>query len=283
MVDADGRAKAYRPLAASARTAAVIAGLHAYEIGRLLRGPRAHGAGLDGHRRSGRARPHPGPDQAGRRRCPRGPRQSRRRCTQPRGRPRPPRARFARGRDPGDRGRPVRRCSMRSIGGWPGWPVRPKSLRLPGARIRRQSPTRSRSHGGADEPRCNDPDHRRRRGGTPLREDPAGPLLVDVREANEFEDVRAPGAVLVPMSSFAAAAGELPADRPLMLVCHLGGRSAAAAGFLIRSGRTRRGQCRRAAWTPGSGPACRSAAAPLSPARATSPPDARRRGDRRAA
>jgi rhodanese-related sulfurtransferase len=71
-----------------------------------------------------------------------------------------------------------------------------------------------------------------------LREDPASPLLVDVREANEFEDVRAPGAVLVPMSAFAARAGELPPDRPLMVVCHLGGRSAAAAGFLIRSGRT---------------------------------------------
>jgi rhodanese-related sulfurtransferase len=71
-----------------------------------------------------------------------------------------------------------------------------------------------------------------------LREDPASPLLVDVREANEFEAVRAPGAVLVPMSTFAARAGELPPDRPLMVVCHLGGRSAAAAGFLIRSGRT---------------------------------------------
>jgi rhodanese-related sulfurtransferase len=71
-----------------------------------------------------------------------------------------------------------------------------------------------------------------------LREDPASPLLVDVREANEFEAVRAPGAVLVPMSAFAVRAGELPSDRPLMVVCHLGGRSAAAAGFLIRSGRT---------------------------------------------
>ena len=70
------------------------------------------------------------------------------------------------------------------------------------------------------------------------REDPTSPLLLDVREANEFEAVRAPGAVLVPMSAFAARAGELPPDRPLMVVCHLGGRSAAAAGFLIRSGRT---------------------------------------------
>lgn len=71
-----------------------------------------------------------------------------------------------------------------------------------------------------------------------LREDPAGPILVDVREANEFEAVRAPGAVLMPMSAFAARAGELPSGRPLMVVCHLGGRSAAAAGFLMRSGRT---------------------------------------------
>ena len=62
-----------------------------------------------------------------------------------------------------------------------------------------------------------------------LREDPDRPLLVDVR---------APGAVLLPMSMFAARAGELPQDRPLMIVCHLGGRSSAAAGFLIRSGRS---------------------------------------------
>jgi rhodanese-related sulfurtransferase len=71
-----------------------------------------------------------------------------------------------------------------------------------------------------------------------LREDPDRPLLVDVREESEFVDVRAPGAVLLPMSMFAARAGELPQDRPLMIVCHLGGRSSAAAGFLIRSGRS---------------------------------------------
>ncbi|HET9757923.1 MAG TPA: rhodanese-like domain-containing protein [Candidatus Limnocylindrales bacterium] len=71
-----------------------------------------------------------------------------------------------------------------------------------------------------------------------LREDPDRSLLVDVREENEFVDVRAPGAVLLPMSTFAARVGELPQDRPLMIVCHLGGRSLAAAGFLIRSGRS---------------------------------------------
>ena len=71
-----------------------------------------------------------------------------------------------------------------------------------------------------------------------LREDPDRPLLIDVREENEFVDIRAPGAVLLPMSTFAARVGELPQDRPLMIVCHLGGRSSAAAGFLIRSGRS---------------------------------------------
>jgi rhodanese-related sulfurtransferase len=70
-----------------------------------------------------------------------------------------------------------------------------------------------------------------------LREDPDGPLLIDVREDHEFVEVRAPGAVHVPMSTFAARAGELPRDRPLMIMCHLGGRSSAVTGFLIRSGR----------------------------------------------
>jgi rhodanese-related sulfurtransferase len=71
-----------------------------------------------------------------------------------------------------------------------------------------------------------------------LRDDPAGPILLDVREMNEFVDVRAPGAVLVPTSAFMARVGELPADRPLLVVCHVGGRSAAVTGYLIRAGRS---------------------------------------------
>ena len=71
-----------------------------------------------------------------------------------------------------------------------------------------------------------------------MREDPNGPLLVDVREQHEFDAVRAPGAVLMPMSSLGTRIGELPTDRPLMIVCHVGGRSAAVTGFLARSGRT---------------------------------------------
>lgn len=71
-----------------------------------------------------------------------------------------------------------------------------------------------------------------------MREDPDGALLVDVREQHEFDAVRAPGAVLMPMSTFQARAGELPSDRPLMIVCHTGGRSSAVTGFLTRAGRT---------------------------------------------
>ena len=54
-----------------------------------------------------------------------------------------------------------------------------------------------------------------------LREDPARPLLVDVREPVEFAEVRAPGAFLVPTSSFMARQADLPTDRPLLVICHL--------------------------------------------------------------
>ena len=91
-----------------------------------------------------------------------------------------------------------------------------------------------------------------------LREDPAGPILLDVRERNEFEEVRAPGAVLVPTSEFMTRVAELPADRPLLVVCAMGGRSAAVTGYLVRAdGPT--SSTWRAGWTPGNGPACRSA------------------------
>ena len=46
------------------------------------------------------------------------------------------------------------------------------------------------------------------------REGPGRPVLLDVREPAEFETVRAPGAFLVPMSTFQTRIGEIPADRP---------------------------------------------------------------------
>lgn len=71
-----------------------------------------------------------------------------------------------------------------------------------------------------------------------LAEDPAKPILLDVRERNEFETVRAPGAVLVPTSTFVAQVDRLPKDRPILVICHSGNRSAAVTGYLARTGRT---------------------------------------------
>jgi rhodanese-related sulfurtransferase len=64
------------------------------------------------------------------------------------------------------------------------------------------------------------------------------PLIVDVREPNEFADVRLEGVALVPMSTFATRFEELPRDRPLLLMCAAGSRSAAATAHLLRNGWT---------------------------------------------
>jgi rhodanese-related sulfurtransferase len=66
----------------------------------------------------------------------------------------------------------------------------------------------------------------------------AAPLLVDVRERNEFIEVRAPGAVLYPTSSFLLRFEELPRDRPLHVICNSGSRSAAVTAWLLRNGWT---------------------------------------------
>lgn len=60
--------------------------------------------------------------------------------------------------------------------------------------------------------------------------------LVDVREEWEFEQGRVPGARLVPMMSVPGVVHQLPADRPVFLVCAVGGRSGQAAQYLSRLG-----------------------------------------------
>jgi rhodanese-related sulfurtransferase len=70
------------------------------------------------------------------------------------------------------------------------------------------------------------------------REDAGRPLIVDVREPKEFADVRLEGVALVPMSTFATRFEELPRDRPLLVMCAAGSRSAAATAHLLRNGWT---------------------------------------------
>lgn len=63
-----------------------------------------------------------------------------------------------------------------------------------------------------------------------------GALLVDVREAGEFAALRAPGAVLVPLSSFLEHIGDLPRDRQLLMICRSGVRSFNAGTVLVQHG-----------------------------------------------
>ncbi|GGR82722.1 hypothetical protein GCM10008960_07190 [Deinococcus sedimenti] len=63
-----------------------------------------------------------------------------------------------------------------------------------------------------------------------------GALLVDVREQNEFDEVHAEGAQLIPLSEFEARYAELPKDRELVMICRSGARSARAGEFLKAQG-----------------------------------------------
>ena len=65
-----------------------------------------------------------------------------------------------------------------------------------------------------------------------------GPLIVDVREADEVARVRLDQGVHIPLSGFVERVTELPRDRPLLILCAAGNRSAAVTGYLLRSGWT---------------------------------------------
>jgi len=60
--------------------------------------------------------------------------------------------------------------------------------------------------------------------------------IVDVREPWEYAEGHVPGARLVPLASVPQHLDDLPRDRPVYLVCHVGGRSAQAAYYLAQRG-----------------------------------------------
>ena len=64
------------------------------------------------------------------------------------------------------------------------------------------------------------------------------PLVVDVREPWELELCRIDGSLPIPLGELARRMGELPRGRPLVLVCHHGGRSQQAAMLLEGAGFT---------------------------------------------
>ena len=65
---------------------------------------------------------------------------------------------------------------------------------------------------------------------------PDGPLLIDVREPDEWAVGHIAWAVHIPMSDFLQRVGEVPRDRDIVVVCRSGNRSAAVTAYLNRSG-----------------------------------------------
>ncbi len=63
-------------------------------------------------------------------------------------------------------------------------------------------------------------------------------LVVDVREKEEYDQGHIDGTQLMPTSEFQERFTELPKDKPIVLVCRSGRRSAEAAGFLVQQGYT---------------------------------------------
>ncbi len=61
-------------------------------------------------------------------------------------------------------------------------------------------------------------------------------LLVDVRQPQEYRKGHIPGARLLPLPDLAQNMDGLPADKALVLYCHSGGRSMAAAALLEEEG-----------------------------------------------
>lgn len=64
----------------------------------------------------------------------------------------------------------------------------------------------------------------------------AGALLLDVRTPEEYAGGHIAGARNIPVHELAAQLSGLPRDRDVVVYCRSGGRSAAAAGMLVRAG-----------------------------------------------
>jgi rhodanese-related sulfurtransferase len=58
------------------------------------------------------------------------------------------------------------------------------------------------------------------------------PLLLDVRESDEYEAGHAPEVMFVPLATLPERGHELPSDRPILCICRVGGRSARATAYL---------------------------------------------------
>jgi hydroxyacylglutathione hydrolase len=60
--------------------------------------------------------------------------------------------------------------------------------------------------------------------------------VIDVRGASEWDAGHLPGAPNMPLATLAARVAEIPRDRPVVVHCQMGGRSAIAASLLRARG-----------------------------------------------
>lgn len=72
-----------------------------------------------------------------------------------------------------------------------------------------------------------------------LLQNEKGAMVIDVRTPQEQQGVRIPGSVVVPLGVIMEGSENLPKDKPLLLVCDVGGRSYAAGLYLLKNGYAR--------------------------------------------
>lgn len=64
----------------------------------------------------------------------------------------------------------------------------------------------------------------------------ADAYILDVREPQELAQARIDGAHHIPLGELVERQGEVPRDRTVYVLCHVGGRSARAAVYLEQQG-----------------------------------------------
>ena len=64
----------------------------------------------------------------------------------------------------------------------------------------------------------------------------AGSPVIDVRNPDEYVEVRIPGVTLIPLPELGERVDEVPMDQKVFVVCAVGGRSLAAAKALNNAG-----------------------------------------------
>jgi rhodanese-related sulfurtransferase len=62
--------------------------------------------------------------------------------------------------------------------------------------------------------------------------------LLDVRTPEEYLQVRIDGAHLIPIDKVTARINEIPSDKPLLVYCAVGSRSAQVSRYLVQQGYT---------------------------------------------